>query len=88
LNKTKFVLTCLIEECAEVQHRACQVLKFGLDGCQNGKPTNRKGLRDEMIDLLAMLAISDSEFTQEISLEEIELQIERKVKRINDRQQS
>jgi len=52
------------------------------------KPTNRKGLRDEMIDLLAMLAISDSEFTQEISLEEIELQIERKVKRINDRQQS
>jgi hypothetical protein len=49
-------LVMLMEECAEVAHRASKQLRFGADEIQPGQPlTNRQRLRDELMDLLTVV---------------------------------
>jgi hypothetical protein len=50
------ILTILIEECAEVQQRACKLLRFGRDEVQPGQPlSNRERLSIELGDLAAII---------------------------------
>jgi hypothetical protein len=49
-------LVMLMEECAEVAHRASKQLRFGADEIQPGQPdTNRFRLRDEIMDLIVIV---------------------------------
>ena len=50
------ILVILIEECAEVQHRATKALRFGMGEIQPGQPdTNSARLAEEVGDLSAVL---------------------------------
>lgn len=49
------LLVILIEECAEVQHRATKLLRFGRDEVQPGQPdSNAARLSDELGDAIAV----------------------------------
>ena len=61
MNKTEHLLTCLIEECAEVQKAAAKALRFGLDDTSPGGTTNRQDIADECVDLLAVLEMLEDE---------------------------
>lgn len=54
------LLTCLIEECAEVSHRACKALRFGIDDSdptiENAR-TERVMLKQELTDLFAVVEL-------------------------------
>lgn len=53
------ILICMMEEAAEVQHRAAKALRFGLDEVQPGQPlTNAERLAQEVGDLEAMIAMA------------------------------
>lgn len=56
------ILNIIIEECAEVQHRACKALRFGLSEVQPGQDlTNAERLSDEIGDLGAILCLANQE---------------------------
>jgi hypothetical protein len=56
VSRKVYFLVLIIEECAEIIHRTCKAIRFGLD--ERWKPesgTNRELLQEEMIDLQAVL---------------------------------
>lgn len=56
------ILNIIIEECAEVQHRACKALRFGLGEVQPGQQlSNSVRLAEEVGDLGAILALAERE---------------------------
>jgi hypothetical protein len=56
VNEFDYLLTLLIEECAEVQQRATKALRFGLGEIQPGQPLdNEARLAAEVVDLLTIL---------------------------------
>ncbi len=63
MNRDEYLLTCLIEECVEVAHRASKALRFGLNEVQVEQPkrrpndgkTNEERLADELGDLFAIV---------------------------------
>jgi NTP pyrophosphatase (non-canonical NTP hydrolase) len=57
MNKTEHLLTCLIEECAEVQKAAAKALRFGLDDHHPDLPalTNADEIAHEFVDMLAII---------------------------------
>lgn len=54
MDRKEYLLTCLIEECSEVQKEATKALRFGLD--DNWKDRGRQADRivHEFIDLIAV----------------------------------
>ena len=54
MNKKEYLLTCLIEECSEVQKEGTKALRFGLDDNwkDHGKQSDR--IVHEFIDLTAV----------------------------------
>ncbi len=57
----QFYLTKLAEECQEVAQRALKSIQFGADEVQKGQEeTNAQRLRDEVQDLLAMIALVEN----------------------------
>ncbi len=55
MNKAEHLLTCLIEECAEVQKAATKALRFGLtDGSPNRTTTNAKDIAQELLEVVAI----------------------------------
>lgn len=58
VNEIQYLLICLIEECAEVQHRATKAMRFGLDEIQPNQPMNNDDrLREELHDLFAVIEL-------------------------------
>lgn len=52
VSRKVYFLVLIIEECAEIIHRTCKAIRFGLD--ERWKPehkTNRELLQDELLDL-------------------------------------
>jgi len=55
MNTTEHLLTILAEEGAEITHRACKALRFGLtDIGPKESETNRRAIEREVADLLAV----------------------------------
>ena len=56
MNKKEHLLTCLIEEAAEIQQAATKALRFGLsDGYPESKTTNAQDISHEINDLIAVV---------------------------------
>jgi len=54
------LLSCLVEECAEISHRACKALRFGIDDTDPtipGAPTERLMIWQELNDLFAVVEL-------------------------------
>lgn len=61
-EREREILNIIIEECAEVQHRACKALRFGLSEVQPGQDlTNAERLSDEIGDLFGILDLAVDE---------------------------
>lgn len=55
MNKKEYLLTCLIEECSEIQQAATKALRFGFDSCApRSDITNSEQIVMEFVDLLAV----------------------------------
>jgi len=62
MNKTEYLLTCLGEECAEVQQAVAKALRFGLDvGFPGGKTTNAQDIAKECVDVIAVIEMLESD---------------------------
>lgn len=62
LNKSVYLLVCLIEECAEVIQRACKAIRFGFDEIQPGQSLNNiERISGEMDDLLGVVRLLNTE---------------------------
>lgn len=60
MNKTEHLLTCLIEECAEIQHAASKALRFGLsDNYKDSTPA--QNISCECCDLVAVIELLEEE---------------------------
>ena len=58
-EREREILNIIIEECAEVQHRACKALRFGLSEVQPGQDLdNAARLSDEIGDLGGILNLA------------------------------
>jgi hypothetical protein len=58
LTKEQYLLTVVMEECAEVAQRASKAIRFGLQEKQPGQPfTNAQRLVNEVIDLYETLDV-------------------------------
>lgn len=61
-EREREILNIIIEECAEVQHRACKALRFGLSEVQPGQDLdNAARLSDEIGDLGGILNLAADE---------------------------
>lgn len=75
------ILIILMEECAEIQHRAAKALRFGLAEVQHGQDaSNRVRLSREIGDLDAVFELAMS--TGIISMDAIAEGVERKQKKL------
>lgn len=55
MNKIEYLLTCFIEECAEVQHETTKALRFGLNDKWKDDPRKQsEKIVDEFHDLMAI----------------------------------
>ncbi len=62
MKKNQFLLLKLIEECAEIAHRASKQIQFGRNEVQkNQRETNAVRLRNEILDLYAVVSMLTEE---------------------------
>lgn len=62
MNKVDYLLVCLMEECAEVQHACAKALRFGLDDHHPSKGmSNVEDLMKELDDVYAIVALLQDE---------------------------
>ena len=61
MNKTEYLLTCLIEEAAEVQQAATKCLRFGMadQWPAENSPLNKEKLIYELLDLITVIEMID-----------------------------
>ena len=56
MNLTEHLLTCLAEECAEVQQAVSKALRFGAnDGYPGCQTTNAQDIEREVVDVIAVV---------------------------------
>ena len=60
MNKVEYLLTCLIEECAEIQKAATKALRFGLND-QYKDTTPAQDISRECCDLIAVIEMLEEE---------------------------
>jgi len=62
MNKVEHLLTCLVEECAEVQQAVCKAQRFGLDdGYPGSVTTNAQDIVKECTELIAVVEMLQEE---------------------------
>lgn len=62
MTKKEYLLVCLMEECAEVAHRASKALRFGLEEKEfTGSSNNQERLEGELDDLMGVLSMLEGE---------------------------
>ena len=62
MNRIEHLLTCLAEECAEVQQAVAKAQRFGLDdGYPGTDRTNKGDLENELTDLFAVLEMLEDD---------------------------
>lgn len=82
MTKKEYLLSCLVEECAEVQQATVKALRFGLE---SGNPnsenfsTNADDIVRELTDLLAIIEMLEDEeiIEKSISVENIDIKKEK-----------
>ena len=84
MNTTEHLLTCLAEECAELQQAISKALRFGLqDRYPGSNTTNAQDIAKESIDVLAVI-----ELVQEQGIiskpRESKAMVDAKRKRVNE----
>ena len=57
MNKTEYLLTCIMEECSEVQKECSKALRFGLEDDYTNTLVKNK-IVSEYIDLLAVMELA------------------------------
>lgn len=56
MNQTEHLLTCLSEECAEIQQAVAKALRFGLlDGYPGSNTNNAQDIEQEIAELFAVV---------------------------------
>lgn len=72
MNTREYLLTCLSEECAEIQHAVSKCLRFGDDCCNPSKNiANKENLRKEIIDLLAVITVLHDSTKVDLNLSDL-----------------
>lgn len=62
MNKTEHLLTCLSEECAEIQQAVSKAVRFGLDdGHPESNTTNAQDIERELTDLAAVIELLEED---------------------------
>lgn len=62
MNKIEHLLTCLAEECAEIQQAISKALRFGLDdGHPEKTTTNAQDIAKECVDIIAIIEMLEDE---------------------------
>jgi len=62
MNRTEYLLTCLAEECSEVQQAVAKALRFGLDvGFPGGRTTNAQDIARECVDVVAVIEMLETD---------------------------
>ena len=60
MTKTEYLMTCIIEECSEIQKEVCKGLRFGFDDINPAtNETNLTAIKHELNDLLAVVEMID-----------------------------
>ena len=54
MNKTEYLLTCLTEECSEVQKECTKAMRFGLDDNWKERGKQSERIMHEFVDLMAV----------------------------------
>jgi len=57
MTEQEHLLTCLMEECAEVQQSVSKALRFGLNDSYKDYGNNKERIESELCDLLGVLEI-------------------------------
>ena len=57
MTEQEHLLTCLMEECAEVQQAVSKALRFGLNDSYKDYGVNRERIEDELCDLAGVLEL-------------------------------
>ena len=62
MDKTEHLLTCLAEECAEIQQAVTKALRFGVDdGHPEKSTTNAQDIAKECVDIVAVIEMLEDE---------------------------
>lgn len=83
ISRKAYFLILIIEECAEIIHRTCKALRFGMD--ERWKPedkTNRDLLEDELADLRAILELNRTENNIVSYTAAAEIKVDRKKEKV------
>ena len=77
MNKTEHLLTCLMEECAEIQKATAKALRFGLDDhAPNSNSTNAEDIASEVNDLIAIIEmLREENIIQNVAQDDVNLAI-------------
>lgn len=83
MNKIEHLLTCLIEECSEVQKEATKALRFGLDDKYKCDSHQAQKIVNEFADLLGVFEmLKDEGVVSILSKDEIDELIHKKKQRV------
>ena len=83
MRNTQNVMALLTEECAEVIQAVSKINRFGLDNSWNGV-TNKEALITEIGDVLAIIIVLLAETDINISKEQIDSAIEKKLLKLKE----
>ena len=83
MNKDKFLLLKVMEECAEVSQRASKLIQFGWDEVEAGQDlNNQQRFQNEVTDLICVLQMLNSSTATPVKLHTTLEQFSDKVEKV------